>query len=212
MTCVLYRLGHQLAGTLLVALLVGFRCAGAYADVSITENELRTPWEQHLLVLQSLAGSIRATPQARQREALADSLARLQVSLGEYETQVDTVIDRIIGDPQYAFVAAETSEALSLQIADVHGRFDALYALLGVADRADVRAAQATLDALRKALAGRVAFEADVIRIRASAARQEIVGLATRWWNGEERAIAVKKLVADLRQTLEALPRSEEPR
>jgi hypothetical protein len=51
-----------------------------------------------------------------------------------------------------------------------------------------------------------------VIRIRASAARQEIVGLATRWWNGEERAIAVKKLVADLRQTLDALPRSEEPR
>jgi hypothetical protein len=212
MTCVLHRLAHQLAGTLLVALLVGFRCAGAYADVSITENELRTPWEQHLLVLQSLAESIRATPQASQRGALADSLARLQVSLGEYETQVDTVIDRIIGDPQYAFVAAETSEALSLQIADVHGRFDALYALLGVGDRADVRAAQATLDALRKALAARVAFEADVIRIRASAARQEIVGLATRWWNGEERAIAVKKLVADLRQTLEALPRSEEPR
>jgi hypothetical protein len=212
MTCVLHRLAHQLAGTLLVALLVGFRCAGAYADVSITENELRTPWEQHLLVLQSLAESIRATPQASQRGALADSLARLQVSLGEYETQVDTVIDRIIGDPQYAFVAAETSEALSLQIADVHGRFDALYALLGVGNRADVRAAQATLDALRKALAARVAFEADVIRIRASAARQEIVGLATRWWNGEERAIAVKKLVADLRQTLEALPRSEEPR
>jgi hypothetical protein len=212
MTCVLHRLAHQLGGALLVALLVGFRCAGAYADVSITENELRTPWEQHLLVLQSLAESIRATPQARQRGALADSLARLQVSLGEYETQVDTVIDRIIGDPQYAFVAAETSEALSLQIADVHGRFDALYALLGVGDRADVRAAQATLDALRKALAARVAFEADVIRIRASAARQEIVGLATRWWNGEERAIAVKKLVADLRQTLEALPRSEEPR
>jgi hypothetical protein len=212
MTCVLHRLAHQLAGTLLVALLVGFRCAGAYADVSITENELRTPWEQHLLVLQSLAESIRATPQASQRGALADSLARLQVSLGEYETQVDTVIDRIIGDPQYAFVAAETSEALSLQIADVHGRFDALYALLGVGDRADVRAAQATLDALRKALAARVAFEADVIRIRASAARQEIVGLATRWWNGEERAIAVKKLVADLRQTLDALPRSEEPR
>jgi hypothetical protein len=212
MTCVLHRLAHQLAGTLLVALLVGFRCAGAYADVSITENELRTPWEQHLLVLQSLAESIRATPQASQRGALADSLARLQVSLGEYETQVDTVIDRIIGDPQYAFVAAETSEALSLQIADVHGRFDALYALLGVGDRADVRAAQATLDALRKALAARVAFEADVIRIRASAARQEIVGLATRWWNGEERAIAVKKLVADLRQTLEALPRGEEPR
>jgi hypothetical protein len=212
MTCVLHRLAHQLAGTLLVALLVVFRCAGAYADVSITENELRTPWEQHLLVLQSLAESIRATPQASQRGALADSLARLQVSLGEYETQVDTVIDRIIGDPQYAFVAAETSEALSLQIADVHGRFDALYALLGVGDRADVRAAQATLDALRKALAARVAFEADVIRIRASAARQEIVGLATRWWNGEERAIAVKKLVADLRQTLDALPRSEEPR
>ena len=212
MTCVPHRLGRQLAVTLLVALVVGFFCAGAHADVSITETELRTPWEQHLLVLQSLSGPIGATPQGTQREALADSLARLQVSLGEYETQVDTVIDRIIGDPQYAFVAAETSEALSLQIADVHGKFDALYALLGVGDRADVRAAQASLDALRKALAARVAFEADVIRIRASAARQEIVGLATRWWNGEERAIAVKKLVADLRQTLEALPRSEEPR
>jgi hypothetical protein len=31
------------------------------------------------------------------------------------------------------------------------------------------------------------------------------VELATRWWNGEERAIAVKKLVADLREKLEAV-------
>jgi hypothetical protein len=32
------------------------------------------------------------------------------------------------------------------------------------------------------------------------------VGLATRWWNGEERAIAVKKRVAELRLALEMPP------
>jgi hypothetical protein len=37
------------------------------------------------------------------------------------------------------------------------------------------------------------------MRALGSGSRQQIVELATRWWNGEERAIAVKKFVAELR-------------
>jgi hypothetical protein len=204
--------GRRLAGTLLAAALCALGCVGAHAQVALSEAELRTPWEQHLLVLKSLSGPVGETARGPQREALADHLARLQVSLGEYETQVDEVIDRIISDAQFAFVAAETSAALSEQLAEVHGRFDALYSALGVRDRADATAAQSSLGTLRNTLAARTAFETDVMRVRASASRQETVALATRWWKGEEQAIAVKKLVAELRQKLEGLPIDERAR
>jgi hypothetical protein len=49
-------------------------------------------------------------------------------------------------------------------------------------------------------------------RVRASSSQQQIVGLATRWWNGEEWAIAVKKFVAGLRQQLEGISQEEEQR
>jgi hypothetical protein len=78
-----------------------------------------------------------------------------------------------------------------------------LYTVLGVQERADVRAAQASLDTLRKILQDKMPFERDVERALGSGTRQQRVELATRWWNGEERAIAVKKLVADLREQLE---------
>jgi hypothetical protein len=209
MTDLLSRFPARFGYALAIVLLVGLGCQRAQADVTVTETELRAPWEQHLLVLQSLSDAIGKAAQGTRGEALADSLAVLEVSLGEYETQVDRVIDRIIGDAQFAFVASETSEALSAQLGEVHSRFDSLYSALGVRERTEAAAAQASLDALRKTLAAKVAFESDVIRVRASASRQEIVALATRWWNGEERAIAVKKLVARMREQVEGIAHQE---
>ena len=179
--------------------------AGAQSDAAISEATLRRPWDQQLALLQSLSGSITTVADAQRRARLADALATLQVALGKFESQVDTVIDRIIGDPQYAYIAAETSQALSTQLAEIQARFDALYTALGVEQREDVSTAQASLDTLRRILQEKVHFERDVLRALGSGSRQQIVELATRWWNGEERAIAVKKFVADLRKQLDGL-------
>jgi hypothetical protein len=122
---------------------------------------------------------------------------------------VDEVIDRVIGDPQYSYVAAEASSAMATQLADVHAHFAAVYTALGVHEREDVRIAQVSLQKLHATLDRRDAFERDVLGALGSGSRQQIVGLATRWWNGEERAIAVKKRVASMRQAVEGLPGDE---
>lgn len=192
------------AGALLLWSAVGFvRPAVAQVDPGVHQATLREPWVQQLAVLESLSSTITSVsgPEARARRA--DALAVLQVALGEYEAQCDTVIDRIVGDPQYAYVAAEASAAMGAKLAEIHGRFEALYTDLGVQTRDDVVSAQASLDELRRVLDAKEQFERDVIRVIGSVSRDQIVELATRWWNGEERAIAVKKLVAKLREDLE---------
>jgi hypothetical protein len=173
--------------------------AGAQLDQAIPEAALREPWDRQLAVLQSLSSSITAAP-GDARAQLDGALAMLQVTLGEFELQVDRVIDRMIGDAQFAYVATETSQELSVQLAEIHGRFETLYAALGVQTRSDVRAAQASLDRLREILQAKAPFERDVLQ--ASGFLQLRIELATRWWNGEERAIAVKALVATLRAKL----------
>jgi hypothetical protein len=189
---------------LLIALLAWHGSTyGQYSGLS--EAELRAPWEQHLVVLQSLSTLILGRSDAPQRAALANHLAALQVSLGEYETRVDEVIDRIIGDPQYAYVADKTSHDLSVQLDAVHGDFAALYAAIGVGSRADVQAAQASLATLAGVLRGKSTFERDLVSTLGSGSRQQIVDLATRWWKGEEQAIAVKKLAAGYREKVEQL-------
>jgi hypothetical protein len=195
------------AAVLLVLLLSWLGSAHAQGDAAIPESVLRAPWEQHLRVLESMP--VQTAAEGRRALALADSLAALQVSLGEFEVQVDQLVDRVIGDPQYAYVAAETSSALAAQLTDVHARFEAVYTELGAREREDVRSAQAALTALRSVLEGKTAFERDMLRALGSGSRQQIVELATRWWNGEERAIAVRKRVASMRQTLEGLPGNE---
>ena len=163
--------------------------AGAQSGSELSEAQLRGPWEQHLAVLQSLSGSIGAASDAQARSELADTLATLQVALGEYQRQVDEVIDRILADPQFSYAAAETSQAPSAQLAEVHADFDHCTGL-GVREREDVHTAQASLDALRKVLLAKTAFERDVLTALASSSQQQIVGLATRWWtarNGRSR-------------------------
>jgi hypothetical protein len=188
---------------LLAAGLLASAAVRAQVGAEVPESMLREPWVQQLAVVQSLSGTITATIDAKQRASLVEQLTYLQVAIGEHESQVDQVIDRIVGDPQFAYIAAETSEALGDKLAEIHGRFDALYTALGVQQREDVRAAQASLDALRERLQAKVYFERDVVHVSASLSREQIVAFGTRWWNGEERAIAVKKLVAELRLKLE---------
>jgi hypothetical protein len=173
------------------------------AGVGVPESALREPWVQQLAVLNSLTVPITSVPDREHRARLGEALTHLEAALGKYEAQVDRVIEHIVGDPQFPYVAAETSGALGEQLAEVHARFDALYAALDVQQREDVHAAQSSLDALRKLLQAKVHFERDVLNVFAVLSRQQITELATRWWNGEEPAIAVKKLVADLRQKLE---------
>ena len=194
----------EMGRAMLAAILLcsGFAAAQSYS--AIPEASLREPWVQQLAVLQSLSGSITAAD-SDARTQLSDTLARLQGTLGAYEQQVDTVIDRIIADPQFGYIATETSQALSGQLAEVHAQFDGLYTMLRVQERGDVRTAQASLDALRKILQDKKPFERDVLAAVGSGSRQQVVELATRWWNGEERAIAVKKAVAELRQGLEGV-------
>ena len=158
----------------------------AQSDPAIPESLLREPWIAQLRVIGSLheAGPL-------PRTALED----LEVAIGEYERQVDRVIDRIVGDPQFAYVADQTSRALAEQLAQVLARFDEVYGALGLGERPDVRAAQSALDLLRRTLAAEQPFEKDVLQALGSGSRQQIVERATRWWKGEERAIAVKQAV-----------------
>jgi hypothetical protein len=191
---------------LLFAALLASAAARGQVGSAVPESALREPWVQQLAVIESLSGAIAAPRDAAARDRMIDALTYLQVEIGEYEAQVDRVIDRIVGDPQFGYIATETSRSLGEQLAEVHARFAALYTVLGVQERENVRAAQDSLDALRVLLEAGSYFERDVVTVLASAQRDQIVGLATRWWNGEERAIAVKKRVAELRLALEMPP------
>jgi hypothetical protein len=189
---------RSIGSAVLVAILSCSASAAAQSDFAVSEAALREPWDRQLAVLQSVSGSITAAG-----APLGDTLTLLQVTLGEFEVQVDRLIDRVIGDAQFVYVAAETSQELAAQLAEIHARFDALYAALKVRERADVRAAQEALDTLRKLLQDKRHFERDVVRAFGAGTRQQRIDLATRWWIGEERAIEVKRFVAALRAKVE---------
>ena len=91
----------------------------AQSDQAIPDSTLKEPWNLQLSVLQSLCGTI-TSANADVRPQMDNALAVLETALGEYERQVDRVIDRVVGDPQFAYVAAETSQALSAQLSEVH--------------------------------------------------------------------------------------------
>ena len=175
--------------------------AAAQSDAAIPETAMREPWVQQLAVLQSLSVPITNADTAV-REELADTLAGLEASVAAFEERVDRVIDRLVADPQFAYAAAKTSSGLADQLTDALDRFERIYGVLGVRDRADVNDAQTSLLRLRDILQEHSAFEDDVMRALGAGSRQQIIALATRWWNGEERAIAVKKQAAELRQSL----------
>ncbi|HZP85681.1 MAG TPA: hypothetical protein VFB54_02605 [Burkholderiales bacterium] len=194
-------------GGLLVLITAMLLNATAYAQRNgvITEEMLRAPWTQHLAVVESLSDSIEQLSDAKTRAQMTDALTLLQVTLGEYEVQVDQVIDRIATDVQFPYAAAETSRALAAQLGEIRNAFERLYQLLDVQQRADARRAQAALDELREALADKLRFESEVLAALGSGLRQQRVDLATRWWKGEERAIELRKTIAALRERLETV-------
>ncbi len=182
-------------------------CMAALAQSlpAIPESTLREPWIRHLAVIESLASQIQGASPDR-REQLADALSTLQVSLGEYETQFDRAIDRLIADANFRYAATEVSYELAQQVADIAVHLDTVYALMGIQTRAEVGAAQSALQELHRLLNAKTYFERDVLI--GLTARPQTVELATRWWNGEERAIALKKRVGEMRERLEGLPAS----
>lgn len=197
--------GHPIhIGSVLLAVALSWSgSVAAQSDQAISESALREPWNLELAVLQSLAATM-STPHADTRSRLDPVLASLETDLAKFEERVDRVIDRVVGDPQFSYAAAEVSQELAVRIGEVHARFETLYATLDAGKRTDVREAQASLESLRQTLEARVHFERDVVGALGSGSRQQIVELATRWWYGEERAIAVKREVADLRRKLGA--------
>ena len=175
----------------------------AQFDQAISDASLTDPWDLEKMVVLSLPVPSPALDEPRVRLQLHATLRRLDEGLAGFESQVLTFIERLVGDPQYAYVAAENSAEMSTQIAGIEKNFDSLYATFAVEQRRDVRAAQASIDTLRITLAQKTPFERDVSRALGSGSRQEILSLGTRWWMATEHAIAVRKALADLEQRLE---------
>jgi hypothetical protein len=175
----------------------------AQLDQAISDASLTDPWDLEKAVVVSWPARSPALNEPQVRSQLDATLRKLDEGLAGFESQVLTFIERLVGDPQYPYVAAENSAEMSIQIAIIEKNFDSLYATFSVEQRADVRAAQASLDALKSTLAQKTPFERDVTRALGSGSRHEILAFATRWWTATEHAIAVRKAVADLKQRLE---------
>ena len=169
---------------------------------SISEGEITRPWEQHLVVLQSLPGLISAVDESRTRARLAENLAILEADIGEFGLAVQAFIFRLAEDPQFVYIAAATSQEISMRLARVHVEFHSLYSDLQIHEREDVIVAQTSLDALRKIMEERTKFETDVTNALGSGSRQQIMGVANRWWIGMEKSAEVQKYAANLRQQL----------
>ena len=174
----------------------------AQFDQAISDASLTDPWDLEKAVVLSLPVTSPALDEPHVRSQLHATLRKLDEGLAGFESQVLTFIERLVGDPQYAYVAAENSAEMSAQIASIEKNFDSLYTTFAVEQRADARTAQASLDALRSTLAQKTPFERDVSRALGSGSRQEILSLGTRWWMATEHAIAVRKAVAELKQRL----------
>lgn len=177
--------------------------ARAQVSMEITESVLKSPWEQHLTVLQSLENTILGLENEKTKAAVFDALFFLESGISEYEAQVDDVIYRLAGDPQFAYQADKVSAEMASVLDRVYTQFENLYGALGVDQREDVLDAQQSLDELRAVLKRKRPFFNDVLNALGSGIRQVIVGLAERWWHGEEKAILTKEYIAALRPKLE---------
>ncbi len=185
--------------------------AQAQWSSSISAGELLRPWEQHLAVLQSLSGSISTLAKTQPGMQISADLLALEADIEAFGQEVDEFLNRLAADPQFVYVAADTSRLLSIRLGKVHTQFDSVYLALGVAQREDIVTAQASLEALRKVLHEKRKFENDVTNALGSGARQPIVALAVRFWNSKEKSIEVRKVAANLRQQFAEESSGEEP-
>ena len=180
-------------------------------SASISQGEIIQPWEQHLAVLQSLSGLFSTADGVESSAQITNELATLEADIDEFGLEIETFIYRLAGEPAFVYVAAETSLALSARLAKVYAQFDSLYLSLGVREREDVITAQASLEALRDILRGKIQFENDVTNALGSGARKQIIGVANRWWNAKLKSEEVQKLAASLRQKIEGVTAGETP-
>jgi len=186
-------------------LALAFVCGAARAQVSmeLSEPTLKAPWEKHLAVLQSLGQTITALKEDKTRAAVVDALFYLESGISEYESKTSEVIDRLAGDPQFAYVAGDVSLEMSKVLDRVYAQFENLYGSLEVSQREDVLAAQQALDELRSLLRMKRPFDVDVVNALGSGIPQIIIGLAERWWHGEEKAALTREYIAKLRKQLD---------
>ncbi len=173
--------------------------AMAQTALDVDESTLKEPWELHLAAMAAAAPALSAAP-AEARASHGDRLAALVTALAEYEKQCDWVIDHIVGDPYFAYIATETSETLAGKTAAVHSALDAVYSGLQAQQREDVVAAQVSLDRLVKLFRARKPFERDVMTVIGTGGRDRLIAFATVWWHGEEKAIALKKRVEEMKR------------
>ena len=114
----------------------------AQFDQAISDASLTDPWDLEKAVVLSLPVTSPALDEPHVRSQLHATLRKLEEELAGFESQVLTFIERLIGDPQYPYVAAENSAEMSAQIASIEKNFDSLYTTLAVEQRADARAAK----------------------------------------------------------------------
>lgn len=177
--------------------------AHAQLGAEIGEQALTAPWLAHNAALGAAQRSASPPTDSAARDRRIDRLTLAQVAIGEFEAQVDELIERVGFDTQFGYVAAETSLALSRKLTEIDAALDAIYADVGVRDRDDVREARLKLRELAAALEKKTGFERDVVNALGSGVRQTRVDLATRWWKGEEAAGQVKELLARWREQLD---------
>ena len=177
--------------------------ARAQVSMELSEGTLKAPWEKHLAVLQSLGQTITGLKEDKTRAAVVDALFYLESGISEYESKTSEVIDRLAGDPQFAYVAGEVSLEMSKVLDRVYAQFENLYGALEVSQREDVLAAQQALDDLRGLLRMKRPFDVDVVNALGSGIPQIIIGLAERWWHGEEKAALTREYIATLRKQLD---------
>ena len=177
--------------------------ARAQVSMELSETTLKAPWEKQLTVLQSLGQTITSLDAGKARAAVVDSLFYLESGISEYEAKTSEVIDRLAGDPQFAYVAGDVSFEMSQVLDRVYVQFENLYSALEVSQREDVVAAQQALDDLRKLLRMKRPFDVDVVNALGSGIPQIIIGLAERWWHGEEKAALTREYISTLSKQLQ---------
>jgi hypothetical protein len=188
---------------MLLALALVSGAVRAQVSMELSEATLKAPWERHLGVLQSLGQTITGLDEGKTRTAVVDALFYLESGISEYESKTSEVIDRLAGDPQFAYVAGDVSFEMSQVLDRVYAQFENLYGALEVSQREDVLAAQQALDDLRRLLRMKRPFDVDVVNALGSGNPQIIIGLAERWWHGEEKAALTREYIASLRKKLE---------
>lgn len=187
----------------LVALMFVNGAARAQVSMELSEGTLKAPWEKHLAVLQSLGQTITGFDEGKTRVAVVDALFFLESGISEYESKTSEVIDRLAGDPQFAYEAADVSLEMSKVLDQVYAQFENLYGALEVSEREDVLGAQQALDDLRRLLRMKRPFDVDVVNALGSGIPQIIIGLAERWWHGEEKAALTREYIATMRKKFE---------